>query len=66
MHVYVWEHIVSLFYRTDRWMFTKLGREEVLMTLPLGQIRPGSDPGWSKNKLMRGPFSKGLLLQIGM
>ena len=31
MHVYVWEHIVSLFYRTAQWMFTKLGRDEVLM-----------------------------------
>ena len=27
MHVYVWEHIASLYYR----MFTKLGRDEVLM-----------------------------------
>ena len=31
MHVYVWEHIVSLYYRTAQWMFTKLGRDEVLM-----------------------------------
>ena len=31
MHVYEWEHIVSLYYRTARWMFTKLGRDEVLM-----------------------------------
>ena len=31
MHVYVLEHIVSLSYRTDRWIFTKLGRDEVLM-----------------------------------
>ena len=31
MHVYVWEHIVSLYYRTAEWMFTKLGRHEVLM-----------------------------------
>ena len=29
MHVYVWEHIASLYYRTASWMFTKLGREEV-------------------------------------
>ena len=33
MHVYVWEHIVSLYYRTAQWMFTKLGRDEVLMAL---------------------------------
>ena len=31
MHVYVWEHIVSLYYRTAVWMFMKLGRDEVLM-----------------------------------
>ena len=31
MHVYVWEHIVSLSYRTDLWIFTKLGRDEVFM-----------------------------------
>ena len=31
MHVYVWEHIASLYYRTASWMFTKLGRDEVLM-----------------------------------
>ena len=33
MHVYVWEHIVSLYYRNTWWMFTKLDRDEVLMTL---------------------------------
>ena len=31
MHVYVLEHIVSLYYRTAWLMFTKLGRDEVLM-----------------------------------
>ena len=31
MHVYVWEHIVSLYYRTALWMFTKLVRDEILM-----------------------------------
>ena len=31
MHVYVWEYIVSLYYRTTSWMFTKLGRDEMLM-----------------------------------
>ena len=31
MHVYVWDHIVSLYYRTAKWTFTKLGRDEVLM-----------------------------------
>ena len=52
MHVYVWEHIVSLYYRTAEWMFTKLGRDEVLMvpykccyisarTPPRGRSRAG-------------------------
>ena len=31
MHVYIWEHIVSLYYRTAELLFTKLGRDEVLM-----------------------------------
>ena len=31
MHVYAWEVIVSLSYRTDWWIFTKLGRDDVLM-----------------------------------
>ena len=31
MHVYVWTHIVSLYYRSASWMFTKLGRDEVLI-----------------------------------
>ena len=32
MHVYVLEHIVSLNYRIAWWIFTKLGRDKVLMT----------------------------------
>ena len=31
MHVHVWEHIVNLYYRTASLMFTKLGRDEVLI-----------------------------------
>ena len=31
MHVYVWEHIFSLYYRTAQWMFKKLGIDEVIM-----------------------------------
>ena len=31
MLIYVLEHIVSLYYRTALWMFTKLGRHEMLM-----------------------------------
>ena len=31
MHVYVWEHIVSLYCRTAQWMCTKLGRDGLLM-----------------------------------
>ena len=32
VHVYVFEHIVSLNYRIVRSIFTKLGRDKVLMT----------------------------------
>ena len=32
VHVYVWEHIVSLNYRIVEWIFTKLGRDKVFMT----------------------------------
>ena len=47
MHVYVWEYIVSLNYRTAWWMFTKLGRDEVLMVsnLCLG-FSANSVQGW--------------------
>ena len=33
MHVYIYMgiHIVSLYYRTARWIFMKFGRDEVLM-----------------------------------
>ena len=31
MHVYVWEHIVSFYYRIALWILMKLGRDEVLM-----------------------------------
>ena len=55
MHVYVWEHIVSLYYSTAWWMFTKLGRDEVLMVpykcccfsarSPQGRIQGGAKIG---------------------
>ena len=32
VHVYVWEHIVSLNYRIAWWILNKLGRDKVLMT----------------------------------
>ena len=32
VHVYVWEHIVSLNYRITWWIFTQLGRDKILMT----------------------------------
>ena len=32
VHVYVWKHIVSLYYKIAWWIFTKLGRDKVLMT----------------------------------
>ena len=67
MHVYVREHIVSLYYRTAKGMFTKLGRDEVLM-VPYkcccfsarsvqGQIHDGAKIGHGV------PFLNELLLQ---
>ena len=47
MHVYVWEHIVSLYYRTAEWMFTKLGRDMVLMALHMhSDVSAISTQGW--------------------
>ena len=49
MHVYVWEHIVSLYYRTALWMFTKLGRDEVLMmSYKFDVFRPDPSRGGSR------------------
>ena len=31
--MYVWEYIVSFYYRTAEWVFTKLSRDEVLMVV---------------------------------
>ena len=64
MHVYVLEHIVSLYYRTAVWMFTKLGRHEMLMVpvqmmLFFGQICPGADPGRGQNRSMGVPLLQG-------
>ena len=68
VHVYVWEHIVTLNYRITWWIFTKLCRDQDpahLYSL-LGQIRLGADPEQGHNTSMRDPFSKELLLQSGM
>ena len=53
IYVYVWEHRVSLNYRW--WIFTKLGRDKVLMTAAhlywlLGQIYPRMDSGQGQNR----------------
>ena len=70
MHVYVWEHIVSLYYRTALSMFTKLGRDEVLMVpykvlLFFGQICPGADPVRGQSRSRGIPFFNELLVQTG-
>ena len=69
MHVYVLEHVVSLSYRTDRWILMKLGRHVVLMVPHLClNFSANSAQGWIKGgakRSMRGPFSKELLFQIG-
>ena len=47
MHVYVLEHIVSLCYKTARWIFTKLGRDGVLIALHLWlYFSANHAPGW--------------------
>ena len=54
MHVpvYVWEHIVSLYYRTALWIFTKLGRDEVLMVPYIVVVfRPYPSRGGSRTGL---------------
>ena len=33
MHVYVWERIVSFYYRTTSWMFTKVGMDKAIVAL---------------------------------
>ena len=57
MHVRVWEHIVSLNYRITRWIFTKLGRDKVLMTPHI------CIDFWAKSTQGRIQDSKGILLQ---
>ena len=70
MHVYVWEHIVSLSYRTAWWMCTNLVRDEMLMTPAhvlwcIGHICTGADPLRGKNMSWGSLSSKKLLLQTG-
>ena len=60
MHVYVWEHIVSLYYRTAQWMFTKLCKDEMLIALHMHKgvlaISAKADPGRGKNMSRGGPL----------
>ena len=64
MHVYVWEHIINLYYRTGLWMFMKLGKDEVLIVpyklvlLFFGHILSGADPGWGQNRSPGSPSSR--------
>ena len=56
VHVYVFEHIVSLNYRTARWIFTKLGRDKVLMTLHICiDSWAKSAQGWIQDGTKIGP-----------
>ena len=45
MHVFVWEQIVGLYYRTAKWMFTKLGRDEVFMLREGSRAMPNRPRG---------------------
>ena len=73
MHVYLWEDIVSLSYRTDLWILTKLGRDVVLM-IPYkcccfstrfvqGRIQGGAKIGHGGPLLQRTFFQAGRLQQ---
>ena len=62
MHVYVLEHIVSLNYRIAWWIFTKLGRDKVLMTPHICiDSWAKSAQGWIQGGVTIGP--RGSLLQ---
>ena len=61
VHVYIWEHRVSLNYRILWWIFTKLGRDKMTQAhlyWLLGKIRRGVNPGQDHNRSMRGPSPK--------
>ena len=73
MHVYVLEHIASLNYGTALWIFTKLGRDEVLMATHMHKdvlaiFAQGQIQGKANRSRGGGgggsPSSKKLLLQI--
>ena len=63
VHVYVWEHIVSLYYTIAWWIFTKHGMDKVLMTPHIcidfwaksaqGWIRVGAEIGHGGPLLQR-------------
>ena len=62
VHVYVLEHIVSLNYRIAWWIFTKFGRDKVLMTPHIGiDSWAKSAQGWIQGGAKIGP--RGSLLQ---
>ena len=68
VHVYVLEHIVSLNYKIAWLIFTKLGRDKVLMTRHICiDSWAKSAQGWIQGRAKIGhggvPFSKELLLQ---
>ena len=67
VHVYVWEHIVTLNCRITWWIFTKLCRDKVLKTLLICiHFWAKSAQWWIQGRAIIGqwgPFSKGLLLQ---
>ena len=62
MHVYIYiymrTHIVSVYYRTTRWMFMKLCRDGPHMCLCFFQIRPGVDTRQGKKDSKRASKTK--------
>ena len=62
MHIYVWEHIVSLYYRTAWWMFTNLvGIKYTWPSICIKVFRPYLPKGGSRagqKKVAGGPLLK--------
>ena len=58
----VWEHIVSLYYRTPGWIFMELGRDEVLM-VPHICFRFSARSTQDKSRARIKKVKEGLLLQ---
>ena len=60
--MYMYGNTVSLYYRTAQWMFTKLGRDEVIMALHIG-LGFVADPPRVESKAVQKCLNEGPLFQ---